>query len=130
MTPTNKIKREILLQAAKEPDLNFGLPLDTDEQVDAAYDRLGEEDDASQEYEREFRHGEVETNIPPDQSRHYASKSVAAKMSDDSWVGWTYYFAGGKHGEPENVEWMEDAYDLEYKEEEKVVTVRTFTKVE
>jgi hypothetical protein len=36
---------------------------------------------------------------------------------------------GGKYGEPEAVEWIDDAYDLVCTEEEKVVTVRTFAKL-
>ena len=49
-------------------------------------------------------------------------------MPDGSWVGWTYWYGGGKYGEPEAIDWMDDAYDLACTEEEKVVTVRTFTK--
>lgn len=36
--------------------------------------------------------------------------------------------AGGKHGEPEAIDWIEHAYDVECKEEEKLVVVHTFTK--
>lgn len=78
----------------------------------------------------EFREGEVETNIEAPWSRNYESKSVAAQMSDGSWVGWTYWYGGGKHANPEEIEWMGDAYDLECVEEEKLVVVRTFTKKE
>ena len=34
------------------------------------------------------------------------------EMLDGSWVGWTYFFGGGKHGEPSEMPWMEDAYDV------------------
>jgi len=57
--------------------------------------------------------------------------SVARKFSlswGDKWVGWTYWYGGGKHGEPESVEWMEDAYFVGVKEETRVVLV--FSKVE
>lgn len=76
----------------------------------------------------EVRKGEVETDLPCEWSRHYESKSVAAKLPDETWVGWTYWYGGGKHGEPEAVDWIEHAYDLTCTEEEKVVTVRTFSK--
>ena len=128
MTPMNKIRREILLSAAREPELNFGLPLDTDLQVDEAYDRLVDAD-AHWEYESDFRQGEVETNIPAPSSRHYESRSVACKCCDGSWVGWTFWYGGGKHGEPRSIPWMEEAYDLRCEEAEKLVVVRTFTKV-
>jgi len=76
----------------------------------------------------EFRDGQVETDIPCDWSRHYESKSVAAKCCDGSWVGWTYWYGGGKHGEPQSVQWMEDAYDLDVTETVKMMTVREFKK--
>ncbi len=77
----------------------------------------------------EFRNGQVETDVPCDYSRHYESKSVAAKCPNGEWVGWTYWYGGGKHGEPESIDWIEYAYDLNCKEEEKLVVVRTFSKL-
>lgn len=78
--------------------------------------------------EGELRGGQVETKIPCEWSRHYESKSVASKMPDGTWVGWTYWFGGGKHGDPESIEWIEDAYDIDCVEEERLVTIQTFTK--
>jgi hypothetical protein len=49
-------------------------------------------------------------------------------MLDGSYVGWTYWYGGGKHGEPESVPWMEHAYEVEMREETRVVKV--FTKKE
>lgn len=97
----------------------------TKENVDDLYEVFR---DDMYDLKNEFREGEVETKVPCDYSRHYESKSVAAKMPDGSWVGWTYWYGGGKHGEPEAIYWMEDAYDLDVVEEEKLVIVRTFTK--
>lgn len=97
----------------------------TKENVDDLYEAFC---DDIQDIKYEFREGEVETKLPCDYSRHYESKSVAAKIPDGSWVGWTYWYGGGKHGEPEAIDWMEDAYDLDVVEEEKLVIVRTFTK--
>lgn len=71
---------------------------------------------------------DCETNIRREYSRHYESMSVAKKMGDGSWVGWTYWYGGGKHGQPESIDWISDAYELDCKEEEKVVIVREFTK--
>ncbi len=122
MTPEQKIKFLILKKNAewkKEP-----APDATDENIDSMFD--GEENvwDAKDE----VRGGEVETNITPPYSRHYEARSVAAQMPDKSWVGWTYWYGGGKHGEPEEVDWMNEAYDLECSEEEKMVTVRAFSR--
>ena len=77
----------------------------------------------------ELRSGEVETEIPSEYSRHYETKSVATKMSDGSWVGWTYWYGGGKHGNPSEIDWMEYAYDLEVTEKRKTVIVRTYKRI-
>lgn len=37
-------------------------------------------------------------------------------------------YGGGKHGEPEAIDWIEHAYNLDCIEEEKLVVVRTFSK--
>ncbi|WP_132646555.1 hypothetical protein, partial [Pseudomonas aeruginosa] len=90
---------------------------------------LTAEQDAHWDARNDVRCGCVETNIEPDYSRHYESKSVAAKING-RWVGWTYWYGGGKHGEPEAIDWMDQAYFLDCTEEERVVTIRTFSKLE
>jgi len=85
--------------------------------------------DWGEEQLSEFRYNWThETGIPCEVSRHYESKSVAAQLKDGTWVGWIYWYGGGKHGEPGAVKWLEDAYFLEMKEETQVVKV--FTKKE
>lgn len=132
MTPEQKIKQLILVKIEEwnqDPDaVQFAKELDA-EGVDEQYEALVE---AEEHWDgvSETRQGEVETEIPCEWSRHYESKSVAAKAVDGSWVGWTYWYGGGKYAEPEAIDWMSDAYNLDCVEEEKVVTVRTFTKVE
>ena len=96
--------------------------------IDELYLSLEDEDDL-QDAKSEVRQGEYETDISPDWSRNYESNSVAAKLPDGSWVGWTYWYGGGKHGEPEAMSWMEDAYELSCVEQEKLVIVRNFTKI-
>ena len=127
MTPQQKIKHLILAKAAEWEDKNLGEV--SAGNVDELYDELVEAD-GHWDAKSEVRSGDVETGIPCDGSRHYESKSVAAKMPDGSWVGWTYWYGGGKHGEPEAIDWMESAYNIDCVEEERVVTVRTFTKRE
>ncbi len=123
MTPEQKLKWAVLAKAASwsktEP------PAFPCENVDELYDALVEED-GHWDAKSEIRSGQVETDIECEWSRHYESKAVAMKFPDGSWVGWTYWYGGGKHGEPEAIDWMEDAYDLDCTEEERVVVVRSF----
>ena len=122
MTPIQKIKYLIVTGAGRE------LPYPC-EDINAIYADMEDEDELWDTLS-EVRAGEVETGIPCEYSRHYESDSVAAQLPDGSWVGWTYWYGGGKHGDPESIDWMEDAYDLDCLEEVKLMTVRTFTKRE
>lgn len=125
MTPENKIKWAIIAQYEQcEKDIIRSVHL-TEEEVEELWDEYS---DDIYDYKYEFREGEVETNIPSDYSRHYESNSVAAQCPNEAWVGWTYWYGGGKHGDPESIDWMEYAYDLECVEEQKLVTIQTFTK--
>lgn len=139
MTPCQKIKRDILFivqglgphpEASKE-EMALAKSLDagiTEDTVDAQYAELVRLK-LHWDYEYEFREGQVETKLLCDYSRHYEAKAVARKMTDDTWVGWTYWYGGGKHGNPEGVPWMEDAYDLEVVETEKMVVVQEFKRI-
>ena len=125
MTPEQKIKHLILLKASEWDGEELGEV--SAKNVDELYDRLVESD-GHWDAKSEVRSGHVETGVKCEWSRHYESKSVAAQMPDGSWVGWTYWYGGGKHGEPEAIDWMECAYNLACEEKEQVVVVRTFTK--
>lgn len=127
MTPEQKIKRDIILLYANDEAKSLIGDGVTEETVNDQYDALSNVVEI-QDTEDEFRCGQVETNIPPETSRHYEARSVARKMTDGSWIGWTYWFGGGKHGEPESIPWMENAYELDCTETEQVVTVRDFKK--
>lgn len=129
MTPRHKIMRDILLSATQNCPEEFAAgPFETADQIEAAYGRLVEED-VHWDYESEFRQGEVGTDVPAPSSRHYESRSVAVKTCDGSWVGWTFWYGGGKHGQPGEIDWMSEAYDLTCTEEQKVVTVRKWSVV-
>jgi len=124
MTPEQKLKWAILNKVAgweKKPAPEYPCA-----NVDELYSALVE---AQEHYDgaSEVRSCGVDTGLPCEWSRHYESKAVAMKMPDGSWVGWTYWYGGGKHGEPEAIDWMDEAYEVDCTEEEKVVTVRTFT---
>lgn len=127
MTPEFKIKYCILAQyweaESISPELSSSL---TQDEVEELWDEHYEE---LYDFKYEFREGEIETNIPTEYSRHYESKSVAAQCPDGTWVGWTYWYGGGKHGQPEAIDWIEYAYNLDCIEEEKLVVVRKFSKV-
>jgi hypothetical protein len=131
MTPEQILKAAILEQVAEwlndQEDVEFPIlgPFDTQEKIDAAFDEIEEDglDDEVSEAESELRGSYThETGIECQSSRHYESKAVARQFGD-KWVGWTYWYGGGKHGEPGSVEWMEHAYFVEAKEETQVVLV-------
>lgn len=102
-------------------------PLDNKENIKKYFDFLFEED-YIWDVKNEIRHGQFETNIEPPYNRHYESKSVAAKVNG-VWIGWTYWYGGGKHGEPEAIDWWEDAYFLEVEEKEVKIIERTWKKL-
>ena len=128
MTPEQAVLHLILLRHAEFS--GTVIPENpTGDQVVELYGELVENDE-HWEAMSDVREGEAETDIEATFSRHYESKSVAAKTPEGRWVGWTYWYGGGKHGAPEEIEWLENAYFLDCKEEQKTVTVRTFTKSE
>jgi hypothetical protein len=117
-----------LLVKLQEYDSDFYIPQTiTSENVEEIYEQCLEESGSLLDVKYEFREGEFETKLPAPYSRHYETKSVAAKCPDGSYIGWTYWYGGGKHGEPDAIDWMEEAYDLDCKEEERLVIVREFS---
>ena len=121
MTPEQKLKYAILDLDAVWQDKTLPTNL-TGEEVDELWD------DAEDIYEAmyEIRNGGVETGLVCQSSRHYESEAVAVQCPTGDWVGFTYWYGGGKHGDPESIDWIEYAYDVTCKEEQKMVTVRTF----
>ena len=126
MTPEQKIKWAILNLAAiwnKTP-----APVVTDENIDKLYQELVDVD-GHWDAKEEIRTSGEETKIPcTEYSRHYECESVAAEMPDGTWVGWTHWHGGGKHSNPSSIDWMDKAYNVSLKEEEKIVIVREFSK--
>ena len=130
MTPEQKLKWAVLAKVAAwgQDRLVPDYPCPN---VDDLWEQLAEnEEDALQDAKSEIRSSGVETKLKCDWSRHYESKAVAMQFPDGSWVGWTYWYGGGKHGEPNSIDWMDYAYDVLCSEEQKVVTVQTFSKAE
>jgi hypothetical protein len=125
MTPEQKVKQLIL--KCDHDWVKKELPILTHENIDEFYSEY-EEEYCLGDAISETREGDVETDIEPEDSRHYESKSVAAQALDGSWIGWTYSFGGGKHGYPQEIDWIDKAYDLDVTEKEEMVITRTFTK--
>jgi hypothetical protein len=49
------------------------------------------------------------------------------KEIDGKWVGWNYWYGGGKHAEPEDIDWIGNAEFVKVQSEEVVTVVkRTF----
>lgn len=122
------LKKYIVLEANRQAydGFNYNGPLETEDQILEAYDYTAENDGWG--VESEIREGETETSIKSPWSRHYESKSVATK-TQDGWIGWTYWYGGGKYGEPESIDWISDAYYLNCEEKEVLTIERTWSKV-
>lgn len=126
MDASEKLKELILFKAYELGDLEV-LPKQSSD-VSDQYEQLID-CDGHWDAESEVRSGEFDTEIECEWSRHFESKSVAAKCFDGSWVGWTYWYGGGKHSEPESIDWICGAYAIDCVEKEEVVTTRKFSKV-
>lgn len=128
LTAPQRIKRHIMSSKAGQEvlsEMDVSFTPDDGQEIDEVFAEL-QAKWLLQDAVSEFREGTHETEIPTPYSRNYESKSVAAKLDDGTWVGWTFWY--GKFGDPEAIDWLEEAYDLEVKEEEKMVTVFTFTR--
>jgi len=127
MTPHQKLKHLVLL-TAEITDMH-GKPIKiTEDNIDDLYDDAYYGDEyCLSDIIHGLRSGDFKTDLPCDYSRHYEAYSVAAKAPDGTYVGWTYWYGGGKHSDPEAIDWMDEAYNVDYLEEEKLVLVRTFT---
>ena len=80
---------------------------------------------------QEYRYCGEECNISPKSySRHYEVDYVVKEI-DGKWVGWNYWYGGGKFGEPEAIDWIGDAEFVKVQSEEVVTIVkRTFMREE
>lgn len=128
MTAITKVKFIVLYRAA-ECNSDFTPDYNNPDGIETSWEKF-EESDEYWDAMSEVREGEVETNLSCDYSRNYESKAVAARLPDGSWVGWTYWYGGGKHSSPSSIDWINHAYDVSCIEEEKLVIVRTFGKIE
>ena len=87
-------------------------------------------EDAVYDATYEYRNMGLECNLPPKHySRHYEVDFVVAEIAD-KWVGWHYWYGGGKHGEPESIDWIEDAEFVDIESEEEVTVMKRVFKRE
>ena len=129
MTAQQKIKHLILLLAINWEQIAIEEAI-TAENVDALYAKHNE-NHGLQDARNEIREGRYETKVP-DQTpwdrtlSYFEKKSVAIQAPDGSYVGWTYWYGGGKYTEPEAILWIEFAYDLTHTEKQVMVTEHHF----
>lgn len=127
MSPEQKIKHLILLK--HEQWVERELPPITADNIDEVYEEIDGDDYALQDARYEMRESGQETGLPArHHSRHYESDEVAVKYIDGTWVGFTYWYGGGKYGEPEAIDWMDDAYDVVATQETRIVNVFSLAK--
>ena len=125
MTPEQTIRCHILNAAIENDDFVCHEDVCVFN-VDLLWEQFVAED-AHWDYVSDYRSCGKSTGLPTQYSRHYESREVASKFGDQ-WIGWTYWYGGGKYGDPDRVDWMSSAYFVECVEEEKLVTVQTFSK--
>lgn len=124
MTPTQKLKWAILRLAAQFN--KTALPAITEASIDAHYDELVARDehwDAMNEFRSTGRLSGISRAVDHQASQSFEHEEVVAKMPDGSWVGWTYWFGGGKHADSSAVCWMDDAYEVAHRTETKIVDI-------
>ncbi len=101
----------------------------TVEDIQKQIEEDGEVSDYFNEYLDEFRWSGEQSFIKSTKcSRHYENHEVARVLDingEKIAVGWTYWFGGGKHGEPESIDWLDDAYFCDYTQETRIVDVFT-----
>lgn len=131
MNIEQRIKRQIIINLVLlEGD--EGIDLSTAAGIDSAYDDaqgykgIFSAAEIIDEVE-DFRCNGQTTDLPCEGSRHYESEQVALQLDDGTYISWTYWSGGGKHGEPESMDWMGKAYEVNCTEKEVPMTIYTFT---
>jgi len=105
--------KQAILNDLEEVDIT-GLDAEGIDNLWAEVENSDELSDYISDLKQDWREGSAETpEFGSEYSRHYESKGVAAQMLDGSWVGWTYWYGGGKHSDPGSIDWMGKCYALE-----------------
>lgn len=133
--PSTKLKAMLIAEAYERCDQSWKDEVDVcvESDVSDLYDEIrnGEFGDAlcnaldSATYDLRCD-GEHTGLTPYDYCRHYEIDSVAVQTLDGSWVEFPYYHGGGKHSEPESIDWIPEARNV-YVVEERMVVQRVFS---
>lgn len=98
-----------------------------EEGVELTDEQIEEFEDDIRDQTNDFRCSGEKSGIKcKEYSRHYECEEVARVLDNGIAVGWTYWHGGGKHGEPEAIDWIDSAYFVDVKQETKIVN--TFSK--
>ena len=113
----------------KAKSSNLINPLNFDEtQCETLYEsiRTSSLSDWLTDVREEIRGGKVRTGLIAESGGYAESEAVAVPVIGipSLYIGWTYFFGGGKHSEPEAIEWMQNSYLVKAKD--RVQTVRFF----
>jgi hypothetical protein len=123
------LKKHIIQEANKMAyqGFNFSGPLETEQQIEDAYEYTINNDSFG--VKGEVRHEGLETDLPAPNSRHYECE-VRAIQTDDGWIAYNYWHGGGKFGNEEEIDFISDAYYVSCEEKEVLTIQRTWAKVE
>lgn len=126
MNAIQKAKHLILLRG-KDFEL---IPSDVEineENIDEVFNQYSA-DWELQDAQEDIRCSGSATDLATPYSRHYECDFVARQAVDGSWIGWPYWYGGGKYSEPESIDWLSDVVDLDCTEKEVTKIERTFAK--
>jgi hypothetical protein len=120
---------QVFANELKEKSANLTDPLDFDEkQCEELYRSILASvlSDYLIDVQEEIRQGKVRTGLIAECGGYAESEAVAIPVTGipSLYIGWTYFFGGGKHSEPRVIEWMENCYLVKAKD--RVQTVRFF----
>ena len=109
---------ESLQRYNENVDFDFDSISVTKDNAEEIWDELREiHDDVTYEEMYEMREEGKPSNILTKHcSRHYEVDEVYYQVKTGEFVGWSYWHGGGKHAEPEAIDWISDSYILEVAE--------------
>jgi hypothetical protein len=130
LSPAYEIKRQIVIDAMVWHNdaaavAAKALPMTTEREIDAALMAFGEPLVHGDDEWNEARNSGEPTDLPDHDgsSRNYESFEVGRILDSGAAVGWTFWHGGGKHSEPNQINWVDSAYFLKAREETRVVKV-------
>ena len=132
MTPEQKLKLAILFRAASWKEITLPTEVDV-HNVDELYDTHNA-DCGLQDAIEAVRHDGFPTDLADSTpwfrgADDFEKESVAMKLADGTWVGWTRWYGGGKHAEPASIPWMEYSYNVICEEKQVTEVQRFFAKL-